>query len=249
MKLTKLLIPLSLIIFNGLSAQAGTRIKETWDVKWAGQKCTLVLSYDKAKQAGSVKVRPGCGKTLRKVKSFVYTDEAHNQMILFSKKKARGAMIGNFDKVSQKRFKGIIGDGISAGMFRSEISTVTVTTGTTINSETGTNSDTDTQDCIRYANRQKCARNVDLKNPNIPTFQTIKMKALADQSIFPFSGGHGFAKDETVVKGACLVVKRCEKAFNSKDDWCEVVLSDGFFTGWVKRMDTSKVYLRESCPG
>ncbi|NOX73182.1 MAG: hypothetical protein GXP03_06035 [Alphaproteobacteria bacterium] len=240
MKLTKLLIPLILSLATGMAAQAGTQIKETWDAKWAGQKCTLVLSYDKAKLAGPVKVRGGCGKALRKVKSFVYTDAAHSQLILFSKKNARGAMIGSFDKAGKKSFKGMIGDGTSAKMFRTAISTVTVSVGVTASSGS-----TGTQDCIRYANRQKCAGAADLINPNIPTFKTIEMQALADQSIFPFSGGNGFAKDESVVKGARVVVKRCERAFNSNEDWCEMVLSDGFFTGWIKRMDTGKVYLRE----
>jgi hypothetical protein len=223
-----------------MAAQAGTQIKETWDAKWAGQKCTLVLSYDKAKLAGPVKVKNGCGKALRRVKSFVYTDAKRSQMILFTKKNARGAPVGSFDKAGKKSYKGMIGDGTSAKMFRSAISTVTVSVG--LNASSG---GTGSQDCIRYANRQKCARDADLKNPKIPTFKTIEMQALANQSIFPFSGGNGFARDESVVKGASVTVKKCERAFNSDEDWCEVVLSDGFFTGWVKRMDSGKVYLRE----
>ncbi len=86
-----------------------------------------------------------------------------------------------------------------------------------------------------------------MKNPSIPAFQTIRMKALAPQPIYPFSGGKGIAKSEKVTRGSCLEVKKCERAFNSSEDWCEMVLSDGFFTGWVKRQDTDWVYLRQGC--
>ena len=87
----------------------------------------------------------------------------------------------------------------------------------------------------------------ELKNPKIRFGDPIDMLALANQKIYPFSGGKGFPKDERMQAGACYQVKKCERAFGSDEDWCEVVLEDGFFTGWVKRMDDDQVYLSKGC--
>jgi hypothetical protein len=224
---------------SAIPSYAANKTTETWEAKWPGGSCTLVMSYDTADLAGSVKVIKPCGKILRKVKSFVYTDDSREHMILFAKKKARGAMVGSFDRSGKNRLEGLIGDGETATMFLGSSSSVTINSGVSAGS-----SQSNSQSCRYYSGSQQCARDADLKNP---TFKTVKMTSMVNQDIFPFSGGKGFAKDERAGRGMCMVVKKCETAFNSSEDWCEVVLSDGFFTGWVKRMDADFVYLRKGC--
>ncbi len=240
----KLVMPLlGAFVFLLSPAQAANQTTETWQAKWSGGSCTLILNYDVANLAGPVSVQKPCSKALRKAKSFVYTDAKRKHMVLFSRKGGKGKILANFQRSSKNNLKGNIGNTKGATMFLSASSSVSVNVDTTVN----TGNSGSAANCVRYANNQKCARPADLKNPKIEVFKTINMRSLAKQDIFPFSGGNGFAKDEKMARGACTVVKKCEQAFNSTEMWCEVVLSDGFFTGWVKRMDDDFVYLRKGC--
>ncbi len=222
-------------------ARAANQTKETWQVSWDGGKCTIVLDYDAATLMGTVKRKNGCGKLMRKVKSFVYTDESRAEMILFTRRKAKGPMLGSFDKTGKNTMDGMIGDGEPATMFKSASSSVTINLGgNATTDDSGAN-------CVRYANNRSCAIAQDLKDPSIPTFQTMRVEILADQPTFPFSGGRGIAGNESVANGSCREIKKCEKAFNSNEHWCEVVLDGGFFTAWIKRQDDDWVYLRKGC--
>jgi hypothetical protein len=221
---------------------AANQTTETWQAKWAGGSCTLVMSYDVAKLAGPVSVQKPCSKALRKAKSFVYTDGKRKHMVVFAEKGGKGKILASFDRSGKNKLKGKIGNTGGVTMFLSSSSSVSVNVGAGASANSS-----NAASCVRYANNQKCARKADLKNPKIEVFKTINMRSLAKQSIFPFSGGGGFANDEKMAKSACMVVKKCEQAFNSSEMWCEVVLSDGFFTGWVKRMDDNFVYLRKGC--
>jgi len=244
-----------LLTFAG-AGNAANLTHETWQVTWPGQSCTLVLSYDKATMSGKVTVKRPCGRTLRKVKSFVYTDGRKSEMILFRRPGARGAVLGNFSKQGRNRMQGGIGDGIGASMFMSQSSSVTTNSsanitlgGITLGGITlgGAPAGSASADCVLYSDRSGCAGRADLKNPKVPTFDKISMRALSKLKIYPFSGGNGFAKSEVVARNACVKVKKCESSFGGKGDWCQVVLSDGFFTGWVKRQDEDFVYLQKGC--
>ncbi len=228
--------------FAGMAA-AGTRTTETWQATWPGSKCTIVLKYDESRLQGPARPRGNCGKEMRKVKSFVYTDETKTHMVLFTRKGAKGPMLGAFDRTSENSMSGMIGDGEPTEMFKSSSSSVTVDLGGTTGGTTGD----DGADCVRYANNRNCAIAQDLKDPKIPAFQTITVRILDDQPTYPFSGGRGIATDEPVARGTCRQIKKCEKAFNSNEHWCEIVKSDGFFTAWVKRQDDDWVYLRKGC--
>lgn len=241
MRILRLFAILSLAV-GGLSPVfAANETKETWVANWGNKSCKLILTYDSADLAGKVETLNPCAKPMRKARSFVYADDARNHMILFSRPGAKGAILGSFDRAGENNMQGDIGTGSMVSLFLSSSTSVTV------NSSVSVGSDSGSEDCVRYAHNQSCARFSDLKNPKIETFKTIEMTSLANQDIFPFSGGGGFAKDESAVRGACMTVKKCEQAFNSSEMWCEVVLSDGFFTGWVKRMDDDFVYLRKGC--
>jgi len=231
------------------SAWSGTRVKETWRASWAGGKCTLVLKYDLDLLQGSAKPRGFCAKLMKGVKSLVYTDETRSQMMMFGRPGAQGPLLGAFDKTGTNNMAGTFGDGESVSLFKSSSSSFGINVGTGAISGTGTAIPVAPVEggCVRYKDSRGCVIAQDKKDPKIPAFQTIRLRALGDQSIFPFSGGQGIAKDESVAGGSCVVVKRCEKAFNSNEHWCEIVLSDGFFTGWVKRQDDDWVYLRHGC--
>ncbi len=236
----------SIVLGISTSVTAGNRTRETWRVSWPGNNCTLILTYDKADMAGNVKVKKPCGRVLRKVKSFVYTSEDRENLILFRRTGAAGTILGNFAKIGRNRMRGIIGDGDEASLFLSKMSSVTTSSSFSI--DTG-DSGTDSQPCVRYSDRSGCADRVDLKNPKIPRFQTIDMRILTRAKIFPFSGGRGFAQKEVAIEGACMKVEECEKDFNSNEMWCRVILSGGFFTGWVKRQDDNFVYMSQGCNG
>lgn len=232
-------------LFFGILApvNAATQVTETWEVDWDGGSCIFVFNYDKAEMAGPVRVQKPCGGLLRKVKSFVYTDSKRRELILFNRKNARGDPVAIFEKSGRNEMDGYAGDGEPVSMFNTSSSTMSVNSGLSSQGSASSGS----ADCIVYADSGSCVNSADRKNPKIPTFKKINMRALAGQSIYPFSGGKGFAKDESADGGACYEVKKCERAFNSSEDWCEIVLSDGFFTGWVKRMDDEQVYLRKGC--
>ena len=231
------------LAFFGIAtvANAANQTRETWKVSWSNGTCTIVLKYDVAKLSGPVKRKGACDKLLRKVKSFVYTDESRTEMILFTRRKAMGPMLGSASKVGKNTMEGFMGDGEPVSMFKAASSSTTFSFGSndTID-DSGTN-------CVRYANTRNCAIAQDLKDPSIPTFQTQKVMILADQKTFPFSGGDGIARDESVTRGSCREIKKCEKAFGSNEHWCEVVLDGGFFTAWIKRQDDDWVYLRKGC--
>jgi hypothetical protein len=218
------------------AAEAANDTRETWQAAWGGGTCTLTLTYDLADLQGRVRVGRPCGGELVAAKSFVYTDDSRSQMILFARPGARGAMIGSFEATGQGRMQGLIADGVPAEIVLTERSSTGITIGGT--ASTGA--------CIRYADGG-CARSADLKNPDIRFGQPAQMRALGQLTIFPFSGGKGFAKDEVVAPGQCRMVKKCETAFGTTEDWCEVILEDGFFTGWVRRQDANFVYLRTGC--
>jgi hypothetical protein len=224
----------SLVLAGAATAQ--NRTIEIWQATWDGARCTLVLTYDLARLQGNVETRRPCGRTLGKVASFVYTDERRDHMILFARPGARGDILGSFEATGQGRMEGVIGDGLVTVLVMTERSSTTLGTGTTQGNA----------DCIRYADGG-CARPADLKNPDIPFGSPAPMRALGRLDIYPFSGGKGFKKDETVTPGQCRSVKKCETAFGTDEDWCEVILSDGFFTGWVRRQDANFVYLRKGC--
>jgi hypothetical protein len=227
-----------LLAFPAVAAKVST---ETWQVQWASSGCVLVFSYDDNELVGKVSVKKPCGKALRKVRSFAYSNGKRRHVEIFSGKRANGTLIGAFDRHGKNKMIGVIGDGDSASMFLS------ATTSSSVNFGSSDNSGSNLEACVRYANNRACAVAQDAKNPKIASFKTIRMRSLSEQSIFPFSGGNGFAKDEKLARGECREVKKCERAFNSKEDWCEVVLEDGFFTGWVKRQDDDWVYLRQGC--
>lgn len=241
--LTTILTAVIILTANPIYAANTTR--ETWQVSWPGHACTMVLTYDKADLAGPAKPNSACRGILSKVRSFVYTDEQRNMMILFRKTGARGAIIGQFDKLSSNRMKGQIGDGTPASMMMSRSSSTTINLGES--SSNSGSSGSQAADCIQYSNRSGCARKVDLKNPKVATFQTVNMRILSRLKVFPFSGGNGFAQDQLARKGSCVKVKTCEQAFSGNSDWCEIVLPDGFFTGWVKRQDEDFVYMKKGC--
>jgi len=236
---------LLLVLGNVGSANAANRTKETWNVKWAGGRCTLVLSYDNADMAGNVRVKK-CARTLRKVRSFAYVDDAKSEMILFSRPGAKGDIIADFAEAGRNRMHGLIGDGVEAKMFMSASSSVTVNGGSSFTAGSGGSGGAS---CVQYADRSGCADRVDKKNPRVPTFETISMLSMSRLKIYPFSGGSGIAKSDVVPAGSCIKVKKCEAAFGGKGDWCEIVLPDGFFTGWVKRQDSDFVYLQKGCNG
>ncbi len=230
------------------AANAGNITRETWKATWPGNRCTLQLTYDKADMAGDVVVEKPCGKELRKVRSFVYSDDSRSEMLLFARPGARGDIVGGFSKSGRNRMDGLIGDGVEASLFLSASSSVTMNGG--INpSSNGNGGSSAGASCVQYSDRSGCADRVDTKNPRVPTFQSIEMLSLSHLKIYPFSGGNGFAKKESVAQYQCVTVKRCETASGGKGDWCEIVLSDGFFTGWVKRQDADFVYLQKGCDG
>ena len=241
MRLSSLLVIIGLGLGIVSPVEAANETKETWAASWGNKTCKLILTYDAADLAGRVETLNPCAKPLRKARSFVYTDGSRSHMILFSRPGAKGAILGSFDRTGENNMQGDIGTGNDVSLFLSASSSVTINSSTTTGSASGS------QQCVQYADNHSCARSSDLKNPKIETFNTIEMTSLASQDIYPFSGGRGFAKDEKAVRGACMTVKKCEQAFNSSQMWCEVVLSDGFFTGWVKRMDDDFVYLRKGC--
>lgn len=230
-----------LMLLTISSATAAGTLTETWQVKWGNTSCVLVFSSDTASLIGTVKVQKPCGKTLRKVRSFAYSNANRTRVELFSRANAKGTLIGAFNRANKSNMAGMIGDGDSATMFLTATSSVSVTV------TAGGNSGANTGKCVRYANNRTCAVAQDQKDPAIPAFKTIRMRSLSSQTIFPFSGGSGFAKDEKLARGECREIKKCEKAFNSTEHWCEVVLKDGFFTGWIKRQDDDWVYLRQGC--
>jgi hypothetical protein len=229
-------------VMTASTASAGNETREVWQAFWEDGECMLVLKYDSADMAGTVKRQNPCGGLLRKVKSFVYTDGSRSQLILFSGKNATGAMLGNFDSAGSGEMEGLVGDGEYAELYMSESSSSSTSSIVTININTGSSGD-----CIEYAEGNGCAEKGDMRNPKIQFGSKISMVSLINQQIFPFSGGKGFAKDETAGEFQCMEVKKCETAFNSSEDWCEVVLSDGFFTGWVKRADDNYIYLAKGC--
>jgi len=238
MQIAKLLWTLFLTAFLMQPAYAANQTTEIWQITWDGGRCELVLNYSTDDMAGTATPK-NCSKALRKVRSFVYTDDDQREMILFRRNNAQGAILGQFDKSGRNEMEGLIGDGEPAEMFLAS------KTSTTLNVNTGGNAGSNA-DCVTYTSGG-CARKSDLNNPDIRFGDPIEMEMLANAKIYPFSGGRGFPKDEKAARGQCLSVKKCEQAFSSDDHWCEVVLSDGFFTGWVLRKDDDTVYLRKGC--
>lgn len=215
-------------------ALAEEKVREVWQAEWDGGRCTLVLDYDSGDMAGKVSIRRPCGGLLRGVKSFAYLDDAQAEMVFLSAPGQRGDVIGHFEEDGRAAMIGLAGDGEPVALFLVEQTrrSARVTTGGA------------TGGCVRYADGG-CADKADLKNPKIRFGDTIEMYAHEALDIFPFAGGKGFKKDERVAEGSCREVKRCRAAEGG--DWCEVVLEDGFFTGWVKRMDRNRVYLSRGC--
>ena len=150
----RIVATLAALVF-ATALQADNQTVETWQVKWGAQQCTLVMTFDALKLQGPVRVVQPCGKELRKVKSFVYTDDRRSDMILFPRRGAQGAMVGSFTKSGKSTMKGLIGDGIEATMYLSSRSSVTVNLG----GNTGGSGS-----CVKYANGG-CASQADLGNP------------------------------------------------------------------------------------
>ena len=217
------------------SASAGDDVTEVWGAFWDTGQCTLILSYDSDDMAGDVEIQRPCGGLMRGIRSFAYTDESASEIVLFSRRGQRGDLIGSLSDVGGDVMEGFVGDGEPVAMELIEA----YAEGNGGGGNTGGSGA-----CVQYADGG-CVDSADRSNPNIRFGSTLDMFAHADLDIFPFSGGSGFKKDEYVAHGECRQVKRCDS--RNGEDWCEVVLSDGFFTGWVKRQAKGKVYLSQGC--
>jgi len=243
-----------LAVFIALPAFSGTRVKETWQADRSGGSCKLTMNYTMEKLSGQVSTAAGCNAPLRKAKSFAYTDGSRTHMVLFARKNLKGKTLATFSG-SGNNMQGNASTGDAVRMFKSSSSSTSTSASVNINITTNSGNGGGTggvkvakAGCITYANRKKtCASAADVQNPKIPVFQTIRMKVLANQKMYPFSGGKGIARDESVKKGSCRKVRKCEQAFNSNEMWCEIAYPDSLMTGWVKRMDDKYVYLRKGC--
>ena len=218
---------------------AANRSTETWDATWPGGSCTIDLTFERDGFDGEADPRRKCGKLLRKARSFQYPTPARNTLVLFSRKKGRGKPLVILSRSDPATLQGVIKD--QPVIFRL----------TAQSNLRGINLDVPRQGnaatCLTYANNQACVVTQDLENPAIPAFDAIEMQVLKRLKIYPFSGGKGIPEDDKLERGSCQIVKKCETAFNSTEDWCEVELEAGGITGWVLRRDDQQVFLRTGC--
>ncbi|GEM_PF-1815536 len=244
--MTRTFISLSKMLFAlGLmtsGAVAGTTTVETWaTTQPGGNPCILTVTLPATTAAnGSVSAGSRCKGALKKVDTIAYVGGKKRDIILQDTSGSTRTLV----TLRRKKNKLVGTQSGGAKLTFALTTTVTTTSSVAVTSGSGTGTK---QKCLSYVGNNRCVRATDARNPLIPAFQTIEMKFLTRQNIFPFSGGSGFAKDEKAKKGSCYKVKKCERAFNSTEDWCEIVLSDGFFTGWVKRADANTVYMRSGC--
>lgn len=235
-----LLIALTILgVSLASAATAANRSTQTWEAVWEGGDCVFDLVFERDGFDGVADARRGCGKLLRKARSFQYPTPDRSVLVLFSRKKGRGRPLAIFSRLAEGEMQATVGKSAVAIRLVDQTNLRDLTLGAKDQTRQAT--------CLTYANSAACAQMSDVENPPIPAYGTMKLKALANMKIFPFSGGKGIAVPGSLAKGQCYIFKQCERAFNSTFDWCEFALEDGSLSGWVLRRDADHIYLRPDC--
>jgi hypothetical protein len=235
-------LPVFLFVFGVLAgsgasspARAENAVYEKWQVYMGNSNCQVSLRRWEGALEGFFDSAGDCPSTLRAVKSFTFTDERREHLILFADEQMQ-TMIGDASVNGSGILEGMIGDGETLLLQPLEVSDIGVA-----------QEEQDDVDCRFYAHDETCASANDDQILSISGFDKVFRWTLVEQQAYAFSKQRGFANSQRVPQGACVQVTRCEWDDAKLIKWCEVRYNNNMMSGYIRQRDVNYVYLAEGC--